>query len=433
MSPRDYIQHHATGASSVPDVLSSPAPISVEKGDCVGVVCMSTGGPASLDDVYDQLYRRYMDPALLYLPIGGFIRSGFARLMANLRHRHIATQYEMIGGHSPLVPLVQEQADALSSQLRRLSASTGATFRTYTAHRYGPAHFTDTARAMQQDGVEKVILLPMCAQYAHQRAGSWLRYWSALVESGEIPRWPTTSIREFATHSAYVQAVRERIDEAMQRFAPSIRPDIQLLFTAEGVPMSDVARRRDPSCCLTTATVDHVMQRRGRDLPFHIAFQNPIGPSRQLVPSVQKTIDMLAENGTRAILSVPITYLTGCIETHVGLDIELREHARHAGIEAFEVTQTLNSHPLLIDALADRARSQCQFATDPAEMTAQSDGMPLERSSDLKAKPLRQYLTEPSANHDVVCPACPEPRANSIRGIGGPDFMNRTPRMHSAL
>ncbi len=422
MSPRDYIQHYPTGAPAVPSVSSPPAtpgvpspptPITVNEGDCVAVVCMSTGGPTSPHEVYDQLYRRYMDPALLYLPIGGFIRSGFARLMANLRQDHVASQYEMIGGHSPLVPLAQEQAHALSSRLRRVSASTGATFRTYTAHRYGPIHFAETARGMLNDGVDKVILLPMSAQYGHQRVASWLCYWSALAETGEIPEWPTTAIHEFAIHPAYVQAIHERIDEAMQRFDASLRPDIHLLFTAEGVPMSEVDRHRDPSCCLTTATVDHVVQRRGQDRPFHVAFQNPVGPSRHLAPSVQQTIETLAENGARAVLTVPITYLTGCIETHVDLDIELREQAMDAGIEAFEVTQALNSHPLLIDALAEVTLAQCYFPA-VSERAPYTDRVPSRPAAELTTKPPRQRPSEPSAVREVDCPACPEDRANPI-------------------
>ena len=431
MSPRDYIQHDPTGAPAVPGVPSSPAPIPVDEGDCIGVVCMSTGGPTSLHEVYDHLYRRYMDPALLYLPIGGFVRSAFARLMANLRHSYVATQYEMIGGQSPLVPLVQEQAHALSSRLRRLSPSTGATFRTYTAHRYGPSHFADTVKAMQDDGVDKVILLPMSAQYGHQRAASWLRYWSALVETGEIPDWPTTAIHEFAIHPDYVQAIRERIDEAMQRFDASIRPDIHLLFTAEGVPTSEVDRHRDPSCCLTTATIDHVMQRRGRDRPFHIAFQNPVGPSRQLVPSVQQAIETLAQRGARATLTVPITYLTGCIETHVDLDIDLREQAMEAGIEAFEVTQALNSHPLLIDALAEVTLAQCQFRT-VSERATEGDGASSEHRAELTTKPLRQHPTEPSAIREVDCPVCPESRANPILWGDAQDSVQSAPRTRPA-
>lgn len=431
MSPRDYIQHDPTGAPAVPGVPSPPAPITVDAGDCIGVVCMSTGGPTSLNEVYEQLYRRYMDPALLYLPIGGFIRSGFARLMANLRHSDVATQYEMIGGHSPLVPLMKEQTHALSSRLRRLSASTGATFRTYTAHRYGPTTFADTAIAMQNDGVDKVILLPMSAQYGHQRAASWLRYWSALEETGEIPEWPTTAIHEFAIHPAYVQAIRERIDEAMQRFDASLRPDIHLLFTAEGVPTSEVDRHRDPSCCLTAATVDHVMRRRSEDRPFHIAFQNPVGPSRHLVPSVQQTIETLAQNGTRAVLTVPITYLTGCIETHVDLDIELREQAMDAGIEAFEVTQALNSHPLLIDALAEGTLAQCQFR-NVSEHAAHGDGAPPQHIAELTTKPLRQHPSEPSGIRAVDCPACPEPRANPILWGDAQEFVEPAPHARPA-
>lgn len=371
----------------------------------------------SADQVFDQLYRRYMDPALLYLPVGGFVRHGFARLMANLRQGHVAKQYEMIGGRSPLVPLSSEQARDLRSRLQTRSACDGVDIRAYTAHRYGPNRFEDVARQMKADDVDKVILLPMSAQYAQQRAASWLRYWNVLVETGEISDWPRTAVHEFAAHPGYVQAISERIDEGMQRFSAAQRPDIHLLFTAEGQPLSDADRQRDPSCCLTTATVEQVMRHRRETQPFSIAYQSPVGPSQHAQPSVNEAVARLGEAGTAAVLVVPVTFLTDRIETDVDLDINLREKAEMAGVEAFEVTRGLNSHPLLIDALADAVLAQCRTRTSEPIVPTSLPGNERGDGSTGIASSVSPQSLEPYHPAELTmstCPACQQPRAHPM-------------------
>jgi len=313
--------------------------------------------------------------------------------------------------------LSSEQARDLRSRLHAHSACDGVDIRAYVAHRYGPNTFEDVACQMEEDGVDKVILLPMSAQYAQQRAASWLRYWSALVETGEIPDWPLTAIHEYAGHPGYIQAISERIDEGMQRFPASVRPDIHLLFTAEGGPLADADRQRDPSCCLATATVERVMRHRREKRPFSIAYQSPVGPSQHAQPSVNETVADLGEAGTSAILVVPITFLTDRIETDVDLDINLREKAERAGVEAFEVTRGLNSHPLLIDALADAVLAQCRTRTAEPIVRAsrpgngRGDGSPGIASS-VSPQSLEPY--RPAEYKMSTCPACQQRRAHPM-------------------
>lgn len=400
MTPRDYLSYHSTTAPAIPGVPSSPSPVTVRDGETVGVVCLSSGGPSSLDDVHRFLYDQYMDPARLDLGMGGYVRHLFARLMANLRKTVVQDRYEMIGGRSPLLQLAGEQAESLERHLNRSFRGADIDFRSYIAHRHGAPTFEDTAARMKRDGVDRVVLLPLAPHYATARTRAWLRYWDALEQSGDIPSWPRTAIHEYAANPKYVQAISERIDEAMQRFPRTIRPDIHLVFAAAGLPPSERDRRCDPSCCLACSTVDRVMRLRGHDRSFSIAFQPEVGPATTLTPSVQQTVDRLAQQPVPAILIVPVSFVADRVETSVDLDIELRERAFRAGIHGFEVTSGLNTHPLFIEALAEAAVSQCRLPSAVMRQSVQGDGAP----TDYPLLPLRNL---PKRAPDDAMPACP--------------------------
>ena len=69
----------------------------------------------------------------------------------------------------------------------------------------------------------------------------------------------------------------------------------------------------------------------------------------------------LAEAGNTAVLIVPVAFVTDHVETAFELDIEIREEAKTFGIEYYEVTGGLNTHPLFIQALSESAISQIKL------------------------------------------------------------------------
>ncbi|PSQ87553.1 MAG: ferrochelatase, partial [Bacteroidetes bacterium QH_2_63_10] len=227
-------------------------------------------------------------------------------------------------------------------------------------------------------------------------------YWQALAEAGERPTWPTTAVVEYAANPKYVQALSERIDEALQRFPRSVRDEVALVFSAHDTVLPTRRKRTDSYCCLVHSTVEQVMRLRGRDRPFHTAFQSMIGPNRWLSPSTPDTLTTLAGQGHRSVLVVPITFVTDHVNTAYGLDVELRSAAESQGIDHFEVTAGLNTHPLFIEALGEATVAQLDVPVDPNQLRVGGDG----RSPTYPLRPLHQ-LPRHDLNHDAAqCPDC---------------------------
>ncbi len=334
-------------------------PIEARPGETIGVVLMNMGGANTLADVEPFLYHLFMDPAIIDLPFGGILRHWLSKLISTRRSKKVGKDYDRIGGGSPINRLTQGQAKNLESALnRRFGDAVGIKFRVYVAMRYGHPTAEKAAQEMQNDNVNKVVLLPLYPQYSKTTTGSSLSYWWMLEQSGEIPKWPTTYIFEYAAHPKYIQALSSRIDEALERFPVEVRSKVQLVFSAHGTPLYEMKKRRDPYCCLIHSTVEQVMNYRSRDYPFHVSFQSKVGPAEWLTPSTPDKLKELADNGNKAVLLVPVAFVTDHIETLFELDMEVRKEALEFGIQHYEVTGGLNSHPLFIDALADAAALQ---------------------------------------------------------------------------
>lgn len=402
MTPRQFLRVYRLDKRLVTGGHVPSDPLPIERGDRIGVVLLNLGGPDQPADVAPFLYNLFMDPAIIDMPVGRTMRHWLSRFIAKTRAKSVGKDYEIIGGGSPINRLTREQSQALERLLnKQYGAGNDIEFSTYIAMRYWHPFTEEATAKMQEDGINKVVLLPLYPQYSKTTTGSSFIYWWALEEAGEIPRWPTTSVFEYATNPKYIQALSERIDEGLQRFPHRMRDKVRLLFSAHGTPVKEMKERRDPYCCLIHSTVDRVMAYRENDRPFYVSFQSKVGPAEWLTPSTPDQLKKMAEDGHTAVLIIPIAFVTDHIETAYELDVEVRAEAEHFGIEHYEVTSGLNCHPLFIEALAEATIAQLDW---PGEFEIHSgDGAP---TRTYPLKPLNRLPRFPATQRSTRCHQC---------------------------
>lgn len=409
MTPRQFLSKYRYDSRLVTGKFFPSEPLRVERGDRVGVVLLNLGGPNRTEDVEPFLYNLFMDPAIIDIPLPKVFRHSLCKYVAAKRSQSVAKDYEMIGGGSPINRLTREQAQTLEVLLNeKYGQPAGVTFRTYIAMRYWHPFSEEAAEQMRQDGINKVVLLPLYPHYSKTTTGASLLYWWRLQEEGEIPRWETTYVFEYAANPKYVQALSERIDEALQRFPRGVRDGVQLIFSAHGTPVKEMKVRRDPYCCLVHSTVDRVMAHRGYDRPFHVSFQSKVGPAEWLTPSTPEKIEELAKEGQTALLVVPVAFVTDHIETAYELDIEVRAEAETLGIEHFEVTSGLNCHPLFIAALGEAVAAQLLLPEGLDAPGASGDGAVSVAKEAYPLRPLDQLPRFKASQRCVRCHQCPK-------------------------
>lgn len=362
MSPTEYLRDYRPDPAVLTGAVYDQGPLQVVPGDVVGVVMMEVGGPLRPDEVVPFLESRLLDPVEVDLRVPLFLRRQAAKMYARRLGRALRRSFEMIGGASPLRRHVSEQAAALQRRLtERFEPTTGASFRTYVAMRHGDPSMTTARQRMADDGVTKVVLLPLQPQFSTSMAGSALSYWRA---QGPVLA-PTTLVTEYATHPKLVAALNERIDEGLQRFPRGTRSHVQILFAAHGASRRHLSRLDDPYCCHVQATVNAILAARRDDRISRTAFLEPLGAGRSMGTPLADAVADMGDDGATALLVVPVSFLSDRVDTAYDLDVTARAVAKREGIAQFEVTNGLNGHPLVIDTLADCVGTHAQASAVP--------------------------------------------------------------------
>jgi ferrochelatase len=320
----------------------------------IAVVLMQLGGPDSLEAVEPFLYNLFLDPDIIDFPFARFAREPLARLISSRRSKKVQHHYAAIGGKSPILELTTSQARRLEAEL-----SNSVDARVFIAMRYWNPLTQDAIRQIEKDKYDTIILLPMYPQYSSTTSGSSLNEWNRRVKNATLGTTQVKVIRDFHNYPPYIDAVVERVNEALPRFGSAESRDIFLLFSAHGVPQS-IIDAGDPYKAQVEETVRLVMERGGWKSPHLLCWQSKVGPAVWLRPYLHKTIPHLANQGVKNLLVIPIAFLTDHIETLYEIDIEARDQAMRLGIVRFETMPALNDSPTFIRGLAELVMRHAQ-------------------------------------------------------------------------
>jgi ferrochelatase len=221
----------------------------------------------------------------------------------------------------------------------------------YAAMRYWHPTIRDIADKVTEKAFDKVVLLPLYPHYSITTTGSSFNEWKR-VYKGETEK--LTYVYDYFDNQRYINALNERIDETILRFPENVRDDIQLLFSAHGLPES-IAKQGDPYPKQIDKTVACVMKARNFSHGYHLCFQSKVGPAKWLKPSIDEMIRGLAAKRKKQLLVIPISFVSDHIETLFELDIEYRMVADEANIENYMVMKGLNNSKTFVAALKELA------------------------------------------------------------------------------
>ncbi|MBM4014826.1 MAG: ferrochelatase [Planctomycetes bacterium] len=319
----------------------------------VGVVLLNLGGPDRPESVRPFLLELFRDPEVLALRGGAPVRHALAWLIATLRAPKVRRNYASVGG-SPLLARTLAQERALEAALNADGA--GPRFLVRTAMRYWRPRAAAALDELLAAGIGRLIALPLYPHECRATTGSSVRELAALLAT-RAPTLPWTAVRSFARDGRYLDALARCVEEgiATARAAAGAAEPL-LLFSGHGLPLRIVADG-DPYVAEITATIAGVMARLRDFGGIHrLSWQSRAGPVRWLGPTTEATLGRLGAAGVRAVVIVPISFVSDHIETVHEIDVELAEVARAAGITTFVRTPALDVRADFIAALAEQVR-----------------------------------------------------------------------------
>ena len=306
----------------------------------VGVVLFQLGGPDSLEAIEPFLYNLFCDPDIIDFPFARIGRKPLAKLISTTRARKVQHHYATIGGESPIRRFTERQAQALEREL----VARGFDARCFVAMRYWHPFTAEAIERLRDAQCDEVVLLPLYPQYSSTTTGSSLNEWRRLFRDEA----PAHCVETFYRHPMYLDAVVEKIDEALARFPQPEQAEI--VFSAHSVPVS-VIEKGDPYQRQIEETVELLMERGRWHNRYRLCYQSKVGASKWLQPSLRSTLHTLSEEQIREICIVPVAFVSDHVETLGEIDHEARELAQRLGIMQFEMSAGLNDSATFIRAL----------------------------------------------------------------------------------
>ena len=216
----------------------------------------------------------FTDPDIFHFPFGDKARPIFAAMLTRLRSKKVKAAYSAIGGRSPLTPLSEAQAEALTTVLRKRGIETEIAL--------GMRYWTPTIR----QGLEKlrasnvqdrIIILSLYPHFSFATRGSSLNELNRQIDN---LGWPSNYqvISTYYDNPKFIDAFEQRITESLEKLTPELRQKTEILFSAHGLPTSFI-ERGDPYLTQIEATFEALHQ-RFPDRKFHPAVPKSSRPGQ---------------------------------------------------------------------------------------------------------------------------------------------------------
>ena len=224
------------------------------------------------------------------------------------------------------------------------------------AMRYGNPSIDSKLQALQGEGCERILVVPLYPQYA---AATTATVNDKVFESLMKMRWQPAVRTAPAYHDdpAYIDALASSMEQSLAAldFAPEV-----VLASFHGIPLS-YFRKGDPYHCHCQKTARLLRARLGwPDEKLLVTFQSRFGPEEWLQPYTDKTVERLAREGVRRIAVVTPGFAADCLETLEEIAGENAEIFHEHGGKDFAFLPSLNDSPegmSVIGAIARRELS----------------------------------------------------------------------------
>ncbi|MGH8082254.1 MAG: ferrochelatase [Lysobacter sp.] len=234
---------------------------------------------------------------------------------------------------SPLAVHTRRLAQAVQRELPQL--------RVLHAMRYGQPSWKQLLRQLREDGVKRVIALPLYPQYSTSTTASV----GDVLNAAEGLQ--TRMIDDYHLDPEWIAAVADSV----RRHRAAQGAGEHLLFSFHGLPQR-FAAAGDPYPRQCEASVRAIAQ--ALDLPddaWTLSYQSRFGRERWLEPSTVDTLTALAARGVRAVDVVAPGFAVDCLETLEEVAIMLAEDFAARGGQ-LRYIPCLNDSPAHAQALA---------------------------------------------------------------------------------
>ena len=307
------------------------------------ILLASFGGPEGQDDV---------------IPFLRNVTRG--RGIPDERLEVVAHHYRAFGGISPINQQNRDLKAALEAELERR----GIDLPVLWGNRNWAPFIRDAVVEANERGFTKLIAIGTSAYSSYSGCRQYREdYAAALTDAGLDGVIQIDKVRQFFDHPGFVTPFMEGLRTGLAEVAAAGIPlsETHVLFSTHSIPSTDAAKS-GPSFRDFGEGGAYAAQHRavaevvvaGTDANWSLVFQSRSGPPTQpwLEPDINDAIRDLAGNGIRAVVIVPLGFVSDHMEVKWDLDTEAMETSNELGVLAIRVP-TPGIHAAYVSGLID--------------------------------------------------------------------------------
>jgi len=282
------------------------------------------------------------------------------------RLEEVAHHYRHFGGVSPINDQNRELKAALEAEL----ASRGIDLPVLWGNRNWDPYLEDALTEAQEHGFTKLIAIATSAYSSYSSCRQYREDFArVLEEKGLEGTIQIDKVRQFFDHPGFVEpfieGVRNAVDDLRERI-PGIDPatEIRILYSTHSIPSTDAAKSGPAErgfgeggayAAQHLAVAEVVSQEAtGGVIGWDLVYQSRSGPPSMpwLEPDINDRIAELPALGVKAVIIVPLGFVSDHMEVLWDLDNEAMETSDENGLVAVRVP-TPGTHAAYVKGLVD--------------------------------------------------------------------------------
>ncbi|AWB85279.1 ferrochelatase [Mycetocola zhujimingii] len=320
------------------------------------------------------------------------------------RLEEVAHHYRHFGGVSP----INDQNRQLKAALEAELASRGIDLPVLWGNRNWDPYLRDALVEANDRGFTKLIAIATSAYSSYSSCRQYREDFAiALDETSLFGHIAIDKVRQFFDHPGFVTPFIDGVRDGLvqiQNDNPGIdlATEVEILFSTHSIPSTDAAKSGPAERgfgeggayaaqhnAVAEVVVESVKRELGleAELAWQLVYQSRSGPPSMpwLEPDINDTIAELPAKGIRAVIIVPLGFVSDHMEVLWDLDNEATESAQEAGLYSVRVP-TPGTHKAYVTGLIDLVLER-------------RDGVPVSE---------RPAMTDLGPWYDVCRPGCCE-------------------------
>ncbi|MBS0422873.1 MAG: ferrochelatase [Proteobacteria bacterium] len=212
----------------------------------------------------------------------------------------------------------------------------------------GKPSVTTVLNRMQQQGCERILVIPLFPQYAaSSTAAAMDNVFAVLNRMRNQPALRT--VKQYHDHPGYIAALAQNVRDYWDAHG---RPD-KLIISFHGTPRASLDKG-DPYHCACQKTGRLLAEALALDTnQYTVCFQSRFGKAKWLTPYTAAVLEQLGKEQTKRVDVICPGFVSDCLETLEEIAIEAKNTFIQAGGKEFHYIPCLNERSDWIEALTD--------------------------------------------------------------------------------